>query len=791
MRLRFFKVIPTNVYIEGCHNNGVGDIMKSHRKIFGLIFCMLLCIASYPMVEASILFDDLTPHHVLVRIPITSNTPLLPMNIEIVNDVPGAWVDIIIPSNRLQELSGLNLEYTTLIEDLEEYDAAMAGSYHTLAQVETMMEDIASNYPSITKLYSIGTSHEGRDIWCLEITDNPGVDEGEPGVFFMGLHHAREWPTVEICLHIANNLTSLYTVNSTIADLVDNRRIWIVPVTNPDGYYYCHDQGVDWRKNRHYFPQFNSYGVDTNRNYNGSSDGNILGTWGSILSWANSHNYANECYSGPGPTSEYENQAVARMFLKNDITATITYHTYGETVMWPWGYTGGQTPDNSYLTLVGQQIAQRIKVQSGSGSYDPHQSYGLYPTVGDMIDYTYGYSHYVQGKATFPYCVEACNEFHPAANYLDQITKENCEGALYLLQEAENIRDTVVSRVIPPVISPMANDSDGTYRVSWALQNENANPDAFELREMQNLSVVTDDAESGTAFWRLEGFTSSTARYYSGGMSFKARNADYDASAMTTRTPVFVTPGMILSFWCWYALQSNYDFAYVEVSQNGRSYQILDSFTGSSGGWVQKEYNLENYTGKSVFIRFRLGTDAGGHQEGFYVDDISPIATFGSTTILSSSIPTTYYDIVNKPLGTYYYCVRGHNSVRGWGENSTLQVINVTQGGGGGHPVLTLGNFTANPGKISISVKNIGDANATKVNVTLEVHGGLLGMISNTRTATFPMLRIGEERAVTSDKLLVGFGKITLSVSAECGQAEPQEVQANATARIFLIFISI
>lgn len=773
------------------HNNGVGDIMKKNRKILGLIFCMLLCTTSAPLVGATTLFDNLMTHHALVRIPTDSTAPVLPHNIEIANDNPGAWIDIIIPRNRVQELTELNLTYTILVEDLEEYDALMAGSYHTLAQVQTMMEDIASNYPEITKLYSIGTTYEGRDIWCLEISDNPGVDEGEPEVFFMGLHHAREWPTVEICLHIANNLTSLYSVNSTIADLVDNRRVWIIPVTNADGYYYCHDQGVDWRKNRHYFPQFNSYGVDTNRNYNGSSNGDIFGAWGSILSWANSHYYDNECYSGPGPTSEYENQAVARMFLQNDISATITYHTYGETVMWPWGYSGGQAPDNTYLSSVGQQIAQRIRVQSGSGSYDPHQSYGLYPTVGDMIDSIYGYSHYVQGKATFAYCIEACNEFHPAASYLDQITKENCEGALYLLSEAENIRDTVVPRVIPPVISPMVNDSDGTYRVSWTLQNENANPDVYQLSEMQNLTLGTDDAESGTGQWKLEGFSSSTARYHSGGSSFKARNADYDASAMTTRTPVFITPEMNLSFWCWYALQSNFDFAYVEVSRNGRCYQVLDSFTGSSGGWVQKEYSLENYTGQSLFIRFRLGTDAGGHQEGFYVDDITPIATFGSTTILSSSIPTTYYDIVNKPLGTYYYCVRGHNSVWAWGENSTLQVINVTKGSSENNPVLVLGNFSASPGKISLTVKNIGTANATKVNVTLEVHGGVLGLISSKRSATFPVLGIGQERTVTTNKLLVGFGKIILTASTQCGQAEPPEVSVNGTAKIFLIFISI
>ncbi len=736
--------------------------MNMRRKIIGILVFMLMMTTAYPLAGASLL-DEFTPHHVLVRITTGSNVPQLPKNIEIASDNPGAWVDVIIPSNRVNELSETHLPYTILINDLEAYDAAMAGSYHTLAQIQTIMEGIASNYSNIAKMYSIGTTYEGRSIWCLEITDNPSVDEGEPGVFYMGVHHAREWPGAEICLHIANNLTSLYGIDSTITDLVNNRRIWIVPVTNPDGYYYSHDQGIDWRKNRHYFQQYGSYGVDTNRNYNGSSDGTITGTWGSILSWANS--------------------------LNNNISASITFHTYGETVMWPWGYTGSQTPDNTYLSSVGQQIAQRIAVQQGSGNYNPHQSYGLYPTVGDTIDYMYGYSHYVQGRATFVYCIESCNDFHPSSSYLNQICKENCEGALYLLQEAQTIRDTVVPRVIPPIIATMANDSDGNYRVSWALQNQNADPDAFQLSELKNLTLVTDDAENGTGLWNVEGFTQSTSRYHSGGHSFKARTADYDNSAITTRIPILITPGMTLSFWCWYAIQTNYDFAFVEVSANGRSYHLLDSITGSSSGWVQKQYSLDNYTGKSLFIRLRYATDAGGHQEGFYVDDISPISLFGSTTLLSSTITNTYYDVSNKPLGTYYYLVKGHNTVRGWGDNSTIKMINVTEGGSETHPVLALENISISRGKISVTVKNIGDANATKVNASIQVSGGILGRIDIKKTATYPLLTIGQEKTVTTDGFLFGFGKIALVFSAHCDEAEPPTVWENATAKIFFIFV--
>lgn len=616
----------------------------------------------------------------LVRVDITQGDVALPQDVELVAENQGEWVDIIIPQSRLQELTNHQISYTTLIADMDAYHAAMMGSYHTYAQMQSIMEGIAANYSDIATLFSIGTSYEGRSLWCLEITDNPGVDEGEPGVLFMGLHHAREWPTVEICLTIANNLTSGYGVNSTITNFVNNRRIWIVPCVNPDGYYYCHDLGNDWRKNRHYFSQYGTYGVDLNRNYAGSSDGDAWGAWGSIFDASVTHDPGNEVYCGPGPNSELEVQAVSNFFVTHDICASISWHTYQQELYWPWGYTASHVPDNTYISTVGTGIAQRITRQSGSGTYTPGQSYGLYGTTGDNIDWEYGYSHYVLGRTTFAYTIEACSDFHPSASYLNQICKENCDGALYLIQEAENIRDTVVPRVMPPILDELPNDSDGNYRVSWEEQNPLAEPDYFQMDELTGLSIGTDDAESGSGLWTLDGFALSTSRFHSGSSSFKSRHSDADVSSMTTVNPIPITTGMKLSFWCWYNTENNYDDAFVEVSRDGRSYNVLDIFTGSSGNWIYKEYDLINYSGESLFIRFRYTTDTGTLQEGFYVDDITPVADFDTVTTLSSSITNHFYDITGKTNGTYYYRVKGHNNERGWCDFSTLEKIIVTLG---------------------------------------------------------------------------------------------------------------
>jgi hypothetical protein len=650
--------------------------MNTKKTILCIIIITALMITSLPISgSTAVTKTDSFFTNALVRIDTTIGDATLPRDIERVGENPGKWIDIIIPHGRLNELSRTHLSYSVLIDDVDRYSALFAGQYHSFAEIEQILHEIADNYPSITRLSSLGKSYENRDIWCLEISDNPGVDEDEPGVFFMGLHHAREWPTVEICLTIANRLTSLYGSNSTIQQLVDNRRVFLVPCMNPDGYYYTHDQGHDWRKNRHYFPEFGTTGVDLNRNYGGSCNGDIWGAWGSVGNGGASHYPDSDVYCGPLAFSENETQAIKNVFLENNICASITWHTYAEVVLWPWGYSTSQhAPDESFMAQIGQGIASRITCEYGSETYTPGQSSILmYPTTGDTCDWAYGYGHYILGRPTFTYTIEACEEFQPSASKLDQICNENFDGALYLLQEAENITTRVVPRVIPPLIDEMSYDADGNYTVSWDEQNPHAQPNMFQLDELTELSLVTDDAEAGSALWNLDGFSLSTSRSHSGATSYKSRHQQNDVSALTTISPLPVTEDRKLSFWCWYDIEENHDSAFVEVSTNGRDFETLETFTGISNNWEYKEYNLDTYAGDSLVVRFRYTTDSYTLNEGFYVDDISPVAEFGTITTLSDSLTGHSYAVTGKANGTYYYRVRGHNIEQGWGDYSTLE----------------------------------------------------------------------------------------------------------------------
>ncbi len=72
-------------------------------------------------------------------------------------------------------------------------------------------------------------------------------------------------------MYILNYLTDNYPTNTTIANIVDNRQIWVIPCVNPDGRVWD-SSGDDpssyknWRKTRSDNGD-GSFGVDPNRNY--------------------------------------------------------------------------------------------------------------------------------------------------------------------------------------------------------------------------------------------------------------------------------------------------------------------------------------------------------------------------------------------------------------------------------------------------------------------------------------------------------------------------------------------
>ena len=48
----------------------------------------------------------------------------------------------------------------------------------------------------------------------------------------------------------------------------------------------------------------------------------------------------------------------------------------------------------------------------------------------------------------------------------------------------------------------------------------------------------------------------------------------------------------------------------------------METFTGIQDEWTLKEYNLKNYVGRKVYLRFFFRTDMMNVDEGFFIDDL-------------------------------------------------------------------------------------------------------------------------------------------------------------------------
>ena len=256
------------------------------------------------------------------------------------------------------------------------------GAYHSYKELEADLESLESAHPSIVDLHTIGTSLENRHIYAVKISDNVDRDEEEPGVLFLGCHHAREWISVEVPLLLARRLAEGYEDDPAIRDLVDRSEIWIVPLLNPDGLEYSINVYRYWRKNRRANAD-GTFGVDLNRNYGymwgrdnqGSSD------------WPDA-----EDYRGVSAFSEPETRAVRDLFLSRSFLAVVSYHSYSQSILYPWGFADIPTGRDEFLRGLGLEMAGLIETVNGRSYACGPAASSLYLTNGDLADWTFGVS---------------------------------------------------------------------------------------------------------------------------------------------------------------------------------------------------------------------------------------------------------------------------------------------------------------------------------------------------------------------------------------------------------------
>lgn len=136
------------------------------------------------------------------------------------------------------------------------------------------------------------------------------------------------------------------------------QRTWyIMPVMNPDGYEYSRKVNRLWRKNRSASKRSQCLGVDLNRNFDIGWNG-----------YGSSNNPCSDTYRGTKAASELETQAVVEFLSKrkHNLESYLTFHSYGQMVVYPWAYKAVKVADSSDLQRVANSAVQRIEKKTGS-----------------------------------------------------------------------------------------------------------------------------------------------------------------------------------------------------------------------------------------------------------------------------------------------------------------------------------------------------------------------------------------------------------------------------------------
>jgi hypothetical protein len=341
--------------------------------------------------------------------------------------------------------------------------------YFTYQEMLDNLDQMASSYPNLITVKAPlpgGTTIEGRPVYMVKISDNPTVDENEPEMLYTAVHHAREPGGMSQLIFYMWYLLENHANNSEVAAIIANTELYFIPCLNPDGYLF--NEATDpqggglWRKNRR-DNQDGSFGVDLNRNYGYN--------WGYDDNGSSPDGFT-ETYRGTNPFSEPETQLIRDFVNSKDFKIALNYHTFGNLLIYPWGYDYSiYTPDSALYADYGRLLTTYNSYSFGTAD----QTVG-YIVNGSSDDWMYG-EQTTKPKifAMTPECGDASFGFWPPANEIIPLCQntmyQNLTAALLTGKYAslESLGSEIISSGgghIPFRVKQLGLDNTGSYTIT-------------------------------------------------------------------------------------------------------------------------------------------------------------------------------------------------------------------------------------------------------------------------------------------------------------------------------------
>ncbi|MFT6849819.1 MAG: carboxypeptidase T [Sphingobacteriales bacterium] len=333
---------------------------------------------------------------------------------------------------------------------------SMAGFY-TSEEIHALFDTFIARYPEyISAKDTIGYSIENRPIYAMRVSDKPNIEqEGREQILYTAVTHAREPMSVTQMVYFLWYLFE-NTDEEEVQEILTTSELYFIPLVNPDGYAYNQftnpEGGGMWRKNRKEFDD-GEFGVDLNRNFGYN--------WGLDDEGSSGDTFSN-VYRGVEPFSEPETQAIRDFTISKNFKIAMNYHSYGNLLLYPWGYTQDACVDS----VEYQELAAHIVEFNG---YEPGQgSRVLYFTNGDINDWMYGDDSSKNKILSFvPEVGEPDYGFWPPDFLIPEYAEANLEANIRAALGGRKNNPTSVASAQAQTLQVYPNPIDGMVTVKF------------------------------------------------------------------------------------------------------------------------------------------------------------------------------------------------------------------------------------------------------------------------------------------------------------------------------------
>jgi flagellar hook assembly protein FlgD len=257
---------------------------------------------------------------------------------------------------QVEELPDIAKEYASKLWEETKDTRDPMNAYYSYDEYVTVMQNIASQYPTICHLYTIGTSVQNRPIYMMKISANVDIEENEPEVKLDAGMHGNEVVGYDLLLRLIQLLATGHS-EPRIANILNTTELWINPLFNPDGYVLMQRE--------------NANGVDLNRHFPDFITDPVNTTAGREPEIASYMNFA----------------------AQHCLNLALNYHTGSLVMNYPWDKIETRTPDNDLYIDISEaySIHNTPMWNSTEFTHGISDGYDWYQVNGSNIDWIYYY----------------------------------------------------------------------------------------------------------------------------------------------------------------------------------------------------------------------------------------------------------------------------------------------------------------------------------------------------------------------------------------------------------------